>query len=83
MPREYAGMRIPTPEEVDRLRQRYEGLRVKVIEMPADPAPVEPGTEGTVELVDGMGQLCVLWDNGSTLSLIPGVDKFEVLPFSR
>ena len=71
-------MRIPTQEEVSRAKERYEGKRIELIEMPEDPNPVEPGTKGTVDMVDGMGQLCVSWDNGRTLSLIPGVDKFKI-----
>jgi hypothetical protein len=29
--------------------------------------------------VDGMGHLVMEWDSGRTLSLIPGVDEYEVL----
>ena len=36
-----------------------------------------PGTKGTVQYVDDMGQLGVRWDNGSSLSLIPGEDNFR------
>jgi len=57
----------------------YQGKRIELILMPKDPRPVPPGTRGTCEMVDGVGQLVVKWDNGSTLSLIPGVDKFKVL----
>lgn len=36
-----------------------------------------PGLEGTVTFVDDTGTLHVQWDNGSTLGLIPGVDRWE------
>ena len=34
---------------------------------------------GTVLAVDDAGQLLMQWDNGCSLSLLPGVDSFEVL----
>ena len=56
---------------------RYEGKRIELIEMPEDPHPIGPGTKGTCVMVDGAGQLVMEWDNGRTLSLIPGVDRFR------
>lgn len=38
-----------------------------------------PGAEGTIALVDDAGTRHVDWDNGSTLGLIPGHDRWEVL----
>ena len=33
--------------------------------------------EGTVQYVDDAGQLGISWDNGRSLSVIPGVDSFH------
>lgn len=71
--------RYPTKAEAERIRQWYPvGTRLKVLDM-NDPQGVPAGTEGTVTHVDDMANVGVKWDNGSTLSLIPGVDSFEVL----
>ena len=42
-------------------------------------APVGSGTRGSVWYVDDAGQIGVAWDNGRSLSLIPGVDSFRKL----
>ena len=69
--------RIPTREQVERLRQQYPaGTRITLHSMD-DPQAPPPGAKGTGFHVDGMGQICVKWDNGSSLSLIPGEDSFS------
>lgn len=55
------------------------GTRVKLIEMIDEEYPVEPGTLGTITGINGVDDLTVIWDNGRTLGLIVGVDKFEVV----
>ena len=64
----------------ERLRKHYpSGTRVRLIQMGSDPRPVPPGTRGTVAFVDDIGQIGMHWDNGQSLSLIPGEDRFRVL----
>ena len=53
------------------------GTRVEVIEMGDDPRPIEPGTKGTVDVVDDMGTVHCTFDNGRRLGLIPNVDVFQ------
>ena len=57
------------------------GDRIRLIEMPDDPDPIPAGATGTVLAVtDGpLGQIVIAWDNGRSLALVPGVDRFEVI----
>lgn len=43
-----------------------------------DPEPIPDGATGTVVAVDDWGHIHVQWDNGRSLSVIPGEDKFEI-----
>ena len=56
------------------------GTRIRLNSMNDPYAPIAPGTEGVVDVVDDDGQLHMKWDNGRTLALIPGEDSFTVLP---
>ncbi len=38
------------------------------------------GLQGTVEIVDDIGQIHVKWDNGRNLALVPEEDGFRKLP---
>lgn len=67
----------PSGAAVARLREEYpKGTRVRLVVMDDAFAPA-PGTLGTVEMVDDVGQIHVAWENGSHLALIPGVDSFH------
>ena len=56
------------------------GTRIRLNSMNDPYAPITPGTEGVVDVVDDDGQLHMKWDNGRTLALIPGEDSFTLLP---
>jgi hypothetical protein len=60
------------------------GDRIRLINMPDDPNPIEPNTTGTVTSINtinmfGEDHLNVDWDNGRWLNLIVGIDEFEVI----
>lgn len=56
---------------------RRVGRRVRLIRC-SDPYSSNPsGLEGTVTMVDDLGTVHVRWDNGSTLGLVPGEDRWE------
>lgn len=54
------------------------GMRIRLIRMDDAQAPAI-GMEGTVRGVDDMGNIMIRWDNGSGLSVIPGVDEIEII----
>ena len=74
------GCPFPSREQVESIRKNYPpGTRVMLNNMNDPYSPVEPGTRGTVRYVDDSGQLGVAWDNGRSLSLVPGVDSYRRL----
>ena len=63
------------------IKEQYPpGTRIRLNSMNNPYAPVTPGTEGVVDVVDDDGQLHMKWDNGRTLAIVPGEDSFTVLP---
>ena len=70
-------MVIYSREKVARLREQYPaGTRICLDAMDGE-AGMPKGLEGTVKYVDDAGQIGISWDNGRSLSLIPGVDSFH------
>lgn len=69
-------MVIYSREKVAKLREQYpKGTRICLEAMDGE-VGMPNGVEGTVRYVDDAGQIGVSWDNGRSLSLIPGVDLF-------
>lgn len=58
--------------------KELKGKRILCIFMD-DKYGVAPETEGTITGVDDIGTIHVEWDNGSSLGLVPGVDKYRIL----
>jgi len=69
---------FPSREQVEQLRIRYpKGTRIELISMIDSFTSLKPGDLGVVDYVDDAGQLAMVWDSGSHLSLIPNVDRFR------
>ena len=65
---------------VQRMKDTHKpGTRIQLDCMGDDPRPIAPGTKGTVKLVDDMGTLHCIFDNGRFLGLIPGEDVFHAI----
>ena len=72
-------MKFPGEVDLERLRRTYpKGTKVRLLAMDDIQAP-PAGTKGEVRGVDDAGSILVRWESGSSLSLIPGVDAFEIL----
>ena len=66
-------------KKVEMIKEIYPtGTKIELDYM-EDPQAVPPGTKGTVEYVDDIGQIHVKWENGSGLALIYGVDHFHTI----
>lgn len=67
-------------ERVEHLKKQYpKGTKIELLEMDDVQAP-PIGTVGTVYGVDDLCSLLVRWENGSSLSVIDGVDRVKKIP---
>lgn len=64
---------------MSRTRPPLPGTRVKLIRCTDSYSTIQPGTLGTVALVDDTGTVHVNWDDGHRLGLLEGHDQYEVI----
>ena len=68
---------LSNKEYADKMRDRFPaGTRVEMDYMD-DPDAILPGTKGTVDHIDDVGQIHVNWDNGRYIAIIPEEDSFH------
>lgn len=65
--------------EIARIKKKYpEGTPIRLHNMKGE-TRVPPGSRGTVMFVDDIGQIHMVWENGSSLALNIEEDSFEVI----
>lgn len=65
---------------IKELEERYPiGTKIKLLQDMDDIQPIKAGQIGIVEFIDSEGSLHMEWDNGSSLAIVPEVDKFEIM----
>lgn len=75
----FGGKNMIEEKELNMIKNIYKkGKKIKLISM-QDDYPVPSGSMGIVDFIDDAGQIHVNWNNGSSLALIYGVDKFEII----
>lgn len=73
-------LRGPFPRSSPRFDDSLAGRRVRLISTTDEWTDLKPGAEGAIEYVDHPhGTTTVRWDSGSRLSLLDGIDRWEVL----
>lgn len=66
-------------EEIKRLKEAYpKGTQVRLLRMNGE-EQMPSGMQGTVRLVDDIGQIHVSWENGSSLPVNTEEDVFETV----
>ena len=64
---------------VERLRNQYpRGTKVELVEMDDPYRHMPSGLKGVVQFVDDACSIHVIWENGSTLAAIHGVDVIRI-----
>lgn len=64
----------------EQLKKDYpKGMRIVLLDMGDDPRPIESGTRGTVKFVDDLATVHCNFDNGRSLGLAYGEDRYRKL----
>jgi len=72
--------KLPSKETVDRLRHQFpHGTSVKLVRMNDPYSTLKPGDTGIVDFIDDTGTIFCIWNNGSTLGVVYGVDTIKKL----
>lgn len=58
------------------------GDRIRLIYMNDPYSDPGEGATGTVDCIDDIGTIHVIWDSGSRLGLITGVDRWKIIDIS-
>ena len=65
--------------QIQRIKELYKaGTKIELKKM-YDVQAVPPNTIGIVDFVDDIGTIHVKWENGSSLGVIYGKDKFKIV----
>ena len=67
-------------EELNYIKGLYPvGSKIKIISMGEDINPIESGTVGVIKAIDDIGTLHCEFENGRSLGVIVGEDRFEII----
>ena len=66
-------------EYVQDIKNRYPAGTKVVLDYMDDDWGLPSGLPGVVRYIDDIGTIHVGWENGSSLGLVPGVDRFHVV----
>ena len=72
------GMNVGTLKDVFNAETISVGTKVELIEMQGE-QQMPKGLRGVVTHIDDAAQIHVKWQNGSSLAIIPEVDKFVII----
>ena len=71
-------MEFPSRKQVERIKETYPGgTRVRLTKWNDTVTELPIGLKGTVDKVDDIGTVHVIWDNGFRLGVIIGEDGIE------
>lgn len=74
-------MNYPSREYIEHLREKHPvGSRIQLDELSDPYSKLKSGEAGNLLFIDDIGTYHVKWDNGSALGLVPGEDRFSILP---
>lgn len=68
-----------TQDQIKLYTKTLIGKRIELIHTNDQYTKLASGTQGTINYVDSTGTIFAKWDDGSTLGLIPTVDKFKII----